>query len=241
MQILVLTQNILTESHFQEKLQGLNHEVFCSKNMLDLLKKQSAECFGGHLYHMIILSETLSNREIISILPCLRKLNAIILRKIADEPNSKEKESLEGLDIDGWVTSNISKDSLREVLSEKEKLVEKEETNIVSFPHVQSPTLVGTYEQLLSFFSNTEKRVMNLLVESEARVVSREEFCKRLWEDKPTNSHLSQLSLTVRNIRLKLINHGLPEDILKTEWGRGYRLSHEFFDFYPLKMERIKG
>ncbi|MFQ7236319.1 MAG: helix-turn-helix domain-containing protein, partial [Enterococcus hulanensis] len=78
----------------QENLQNFNYEVFVSKTMLDMLL-YSDDPWDSSFYQLIILSESLSNRELKRIVPKLKERNAVIFRKYVCEPINKEKGVLE--------------------------------------------------------------------------------------------------------------------------------------------------
>ncbi len=243
MQVLVLTHNILFEETLQKKLQSINHEVFCSTTMLELFRKQEINTLACYFYEIIILSDNLTNQEVSQMLPNLKKTKSIILRKLVNEPSTEEKSLMKTMGIHNWLTSNISEDVLRELISEEAIHLEQQRRNIVSFPVVnlkESQSIMENYKKMLESFSKKEKIVFQKLYLADCCVVSREDFCKYVWEDEPSNSHMSQLSLLIKNIRKKIATRGLPENVIVTEWGQGYRLTQHFFDFFPLQeIERV--
>lgn len=234
MQVLVLTHNILSEQTFQEKLQQLNHEVFCSKIMLDTLKEKPESILKCLFYQVIILSENLSNREVADILAKLGQTNRIILRKVVDKQTKEEIQTMEEWGISDWIQTTVPIDQLREVLSEKLSEQKLQNQKIISFPFNESDQEFHSYKQFISSLSKKEKKVFEKLIASKTQLVSREEFCEYLWQDVPSNSHLSQLSLIVKKIRRKFIEFGLSEDMLITVWGQGYRLTSNFFEECPI-------
>lgn len=236
MQVLVLTHNILSEQAFQEKLQQLNHEVFCSKIMLDTLTEKPKSILRCLFYQVIILSENLSNREVKEILAQLSQTNCIILRKVVDKQSKEEMELMKEWGIHDWIQTSISIDQLREVLSERVSEQKIQNHKIISFPFNESEQPPFSYKQFISSMSKTEKKVFNKLFEANSQLVSREEFCEYVWKDEPTNSHLSQLSLIIKKIRSKIVEMGLTEDMLITVWGQGYRLTSHFFEECPTPM-----
>ncbi|GCF94663.1 hypothetical protein NRIC_25540 [Enterococcus florum] len=48
--------------------------------------------------------------------------------------------------------------------------------------------------------------------------------------DEPNNSHLSQTSVLIKRIKMKLENAGFDPEMLQTIWGSGYRLSKGVFE-----------
>ncbi|MBO1306899.1 winged helix-turn-helix domain-containing protein [Enterococcus sp. 669A] len=232
MQVLVLTHNILSEEPLQRKLQSLNHEVLCSSKMLELLQQAIDSNFACYFYQVVILSENLTNKEVLDLLPRLEKANSVVMRKVNSIPDLAEKEMLENHGIVGWVTPDISTDVLRELLAENVRPF-REHHKVIAFPINTEDTSQGTYAQLYRTFSKTEKKVFEKLYSAEGRIVSREEFCQYLWKDETTNSHLSQLSVLIKNVRRKISNWGLPEEMVVTIWGQGYRFAPGFYEYCP--------
>lgn len=88
--ILLLTHNILNEQSIQQNLQKFNYEVFVSKTMFDMLLHEE-DPWNISFYQLIILSESLSNKELEVIVPKLKERRAVIFRKYVCEPLNKEK------------------------------------------------------------------------------------------------------------------------------------------------------
>ena len=119
----------------QENLQNFNYEVFVSKTMLDMILRMD-DPWDSSFYHVIILSESLSNRELKLLVPKLKKKNAVIFRKYLCEPINKEKGVLEELGIDQWIPREIGTDVLRDLISECtvpviEEVKEKQHTETI--------------------------------------------------------------------------------------------------------------
>lgn len=89
--ILILTKNLVVERRLQENLQYLNYEVFCSVKIFNRLKKIEAAKTAIHSFQLLILSDTISDSEVIQLLPKLILTNQIIFRKITCEPSNSQK------------------------------------------------------------------------------------------------------------------------------------------------------
>ena len=229
--ILILTKNLVIEQLLQEQLQYLNYEVFCSVELFDRLRVGDSQEgtpneFLEHLlanYQAIILSETLSDSEIQALLPILQSKERILMRKLGGKPTTKEEEQMKKMGINDWIITDHSIDYLREQLSEKLAAYQKEEMNIVFLYPNQKET--GDVSKLKGSLSNREKSALSCLLEAKGEVVSREELCARLWNDEPNNSHLSQASVLIKRIKMKLEIAGYDPEMLKTVWGSGYLLA----------------
>lgn len=228
--ILILTKNLVLEQELQQRLQYLNYEVFCTVELFERLlvqdyqeavQKEWLEQFLT-LYKTVIISETISDNEIQMILPVLQTKDHILLRKLNSAPSIKEEEQMKKLGINDWIITEHSIDHLREQLSDKLAVYQKEEANIVFF-YPRKNTL-GDLEKLKNSLSNRELVVLDCLLQAKGEVVSREELCISLWNEAPNNSHLSQSSVLIKKIKMKLELAGYDPETLKTIWGRGYLL-----------------
>lgn len=229
--ILILTKNLLVEQNLQKQLQYLSYEVFCSVELFERLmarehyQETQSDIFKQLLinYQAIILSETLSDNEIQYLMPILTSKKSILLRKLCDKPSLKEEEKIKNIGINDWIITDHSIDYLREQLSEKLADYQKEEMNIVFLYPNQKET--GDVSKLKASLSNREKSALSCLLEAKGEVVSREELCSCLWNEEPNNSHLSQASVLIKRIKMKLELAGYDPEMLKTVWGSGYLLA----------------
>lgn len=206
----------------QENLQNFNYEVFVSKTMLDILL-YSDDPWDSSFYQLIILSESLSNRELKRIVPKLKERNAVIFRKYVCEVINKEKGVLEELGIDQWIPREIGTDALRELISEYT-------TSMNEAVKVKKAT--ETLAELTMEFTKNQKKCFSKLYDAEGAIVSREELCMSIWNDEPTRSNLAQLSVLTKSLRQKLMRKGFSSDIIETVWGKGYHLNKEFYKVY---------
>ena len=69
----------------QESLQKFNYEVFVSKTMLDDILRMSVQ--GSiRFFQLVILSESLSNKEVEMIVPQLKEKRVFVFREYLNEP-----------------------------------------------------------------------------------------------------------------------------------------------------------
>lgn len=226
--ILILTKNLMLEQELQLRLQHLNYEVFCSVKLYDYLRINNYEQNDNLVqfmsnYQSVIISETISDSEIKLILPILKKNDWVIFRKFSSNPSEKKVEQLKNSRIDGWLGPDYSIDLLREQLSDKLSDDQHTEMNIVTLFSNQTDT--RNIAQLKRSLSTKEKMMLDCLIEAKGETVSREMLCSNLWNDSPTNSHLSQASVLIKKIKMKLEMAGYDPEILQTVWGRGYYLT----------------
>lgn len=226
MQILILTKNVLAEYDLQNRLQILNHEVYCSVQLLMLLKE------GTRInnFDIVILSNTLSDQEAMETLESLKKMNYPILRKFDTEQSLEVEEFWMNHKVDGLITSH-SLEVIREVISKKylanraftqmNQLLPQKETN-----HQKVKRTISELN-----LSSLEYKLLKYLYFTEGKIISRTEICEHLWEGRATHSKLSSLSVLVKNIRKKLQIRNIPETIIQTMWGKGYQVTSEFYEF----------
>lgn len=222
MNILVLTRNVLAETGFQNKLQSLNYEVYCSKNVLDQLTNTKnpkyLRCFA-----IVILSETLLNEEVKDMVSILKGSNKVLLRKTSDLNNQKEQSELVDCDLDGWIENDCSKTLLREELAAYHPLL-----NSYSENDYERSTQFKSQSETLFFVSeltSKERKVFEKLYSSRGKCVYREELFAEVWSQKPSKSKEVQLSAIIRKIRKKITENNSVDFEIITEFGQGYKLA----------------
>ena len=205
----------------QESLQKFNYEVFVSKTMLDDILRMSVQ--GSiRFFQLVILSESLSNKEVEMIVPQLKEKRVFVFREYLNEPIDNEKNSIKDLAIDKWIPKDIGMDLLRELISDCAGIARKESEK----KHADN----YDYDRIFLDFTKNQQKFFQKLYDAHASIVSREELCKYIWNKEPSNSNLAQLSVLSKDLGRKLINEGFSEDVLETVWGKGYYLKNEFYD-----------
>ncbi|MGM0266269.1 hypothetical protein IGI38_003027 [Enterococcus sp. AZ128] len=174
-------------------------------------------------YQVIILSESLSNKEVKLIMPKLKEKNALIFRKCGCDPSKKEKDLLDALKIDQWISKEIGIDNLRELISESTSPI---------LENVKETQLTRNLDDFLIDLTKNQKKCFLKLYEAHSSIVSREELCHYIWNVEPNRSNLAQLSVLAKSIRQKLIRKGFPSDVIETVWGKGYHLNKESYNSY---------
>lgn len=222
--ILILTKNVLVDQQLQDSLQLLGYEVFCTSKLLKKIMLSQNDSHILNQYPIIILSGTLSNQEIQDLLSLMKKESHVFLRKLMQAPSVEEKKQLFRLELDSWFDDKISLDSLRELLAAHSKQQNEEQRRKQPQQTFEHPgDRLKLFEEQLS---KKEQRLFHYLIEAETDVVSRTYLCQKLWGDLPNNSHLSQLSLMIQKLKIKLKANGVNEIQIETLWGRGYQVNH---------------
>lgn len=219
------------EQKIQEQLQQLNYEVFCSVQMANQIRTASQTARIVQEFQMIIFSETISNEEILRLLPLVHKESKLIIRKLANEPAKQEKEEFQQMGIDAWICKDQDLDYLREHLAVNLVECQKRDTKNIVFLY-QTEDSPKTLNEFKNRLTKKERMTFERLLENEGELVSRDYLCRELWQETPNNSRLTQLSVLVKRIKNKLSEEGFKEDLIETVWGCGYCLSPKLLEFY---------
>lgn len=231
-EIIILTRNISAEIAFQEKLQLLGYEVFCSNFVLEtLLEKRNISYLN--IFKIVIFSESVSDEEVIQLLKVMP--NYIKSFRVDESsPTTERQEALKNHGLHNWLTKTISTNELRENLA-----------NIIfcNFPLKSDETdFEATPEkihQLIMSLSGREKQVFKQLVAAEGQTVSRNDLSNRLWNGKINSSTLTQLSQFIKQIRDKMVRLKLDKNYLQTEWRSGYTLSNQIIQNMDAETQTI--
>ncbi|MGG5318272.1 helix-turn-helix domain-containing protein [Enterococcus sp. AZ072] len=234
--VLILTKNPLAEEPLIHKLQRMNNEIFCSTDLFNRLKKGTISPFLSY-FQWIILSESLCNSEVEQILQLLSNHPLLILRMVEIIPGEEEQSYWQEKGLVDWVSKDTSYEILREKMNEIQQQVNQDtctDTQILTFPAQGKDTASNNLKLLIKSLSKTEKRVFECLIQSysASKVLSRQELCNYLWQDGSTSSNMSQLSCLINKLKHKFELHGITGETITTLWGRGYKLSSAFYDYW---------
>ena len=234
--VLILTKNILTEETIISKLQRMNCEVLCSADMLQRLQQGAVSPFISY-FQWVILSESLCHSEVEQLLTLLKHYPLMVLRIVENEPSEEDQAYWHEQGIADWLTKDTSYESLREKMNDLNRQLEQElisGSQILSFPHPVERPEQNELKLLLKSLSKTERKVFECLIDTYPKngVLSRKELCDHLWRDGDTPSNMSQLSCLINKLKRKFELHGITGETITTLWGRGYRLSEEFYEYW---------
>jgi DNA-binding response OmpR family regulator len=84
-----------------------------------------------------------------------------------------------------------------------------------------------------------QKEIVNYLIQSGNRTVSREEISRQIWNKEANKSVLASLSKIVSKVNEKL-EYECGHVAIQTVWGQGYRLSKEFYDYFEEELSERK-
>lgn len=247
--VLVLTKNILSEQEIQKKLQLLNYEVLCSANIFENCNRQVEPVDFFNFFQYVILSETICESEILNIVSLLKNHSIRIIRKVEAKVTLKDHEYLEKDLLHAIVSNEDSLDEIRECLDIlKTSVIEKDHSQehrkyiqlsdkvslIRTTIPQQETTLPDTenyqFLDVLHHLSQTETRILFILIQAGNKVVTRESLCRQVWNEEVNNSHLASLSSTITRIKNKFEKTNLKNKAIHTLWGKGYSLNPELLD-----------
>ena len=249
MRILILTKSIICEKQLQEQLQRLDHEVFVSSSLL-ISSQQFLLTRLIDYFQVIIFGETVMDKVVTEILSMIDQKDHLLIRKAETVLDKVDREVWKHKGIQGWVYCDSGIEAVREQLSTLEKEFvptetensftrEKGSLTMMQIKKTEGPK--GLHLQVNSCaFGNTEKRLVDALINKKGQLCSREELCEILWNSKPTNSKLSQLSSLIKRIKGRFIKLGIHEEIIHTTWGKGYMLTNKFNDYFTDIDEEIE-
>lgn len=222
--ILLLTKNVLSEQELLQQLQRLNFEVFSSSSTLQSLIVSEDSAGLADYFSVVILSETISCREVQEILPRIVKEGRLIFRK-ANRSFVEEEKAMLGQDqITDWMFSDASAEELRELISSPFYNMALDNSSFQEFTQGQFSKINSKQmENVLASFSASEFKVFQKLKQERGQTVGREELCELLWGE-ITQSRMVQLSSLIKNMRVKFEANDIEGEIIQTVWRKGYIL-----------------
>ena len=247
-QVLILTKNILAEQEIQQKLQALNYEVYCSAKVLESCVRgsDSSELFNH--FQFIILSEMICESEVMEIIQLIGDHSIRIIRKVEEKVTEMDHQYLEEEVLHAIISNEDSVDELRECLYalkknqeskghtyETKKYVQLSDKVSLIKPNVSqnntaSPEDNYQFLEVLHHLSQTETKILFILVQAGNKVVTREAICHLIWNEDVNKSHLASLSSTITRIKTKFEQTNLTHKAIQTLWGKGYRINPELLD-----------
>lgn len=234
--VLILTKNALAEEKLISKIQRMNCEILCSADLFYRLHQGKPSPFLSY-FHWIILSESLCNSEVEQILNLLENHPLLVLRVVETFPIEEEQSYWRKLGLTDWISPEASYETLREKMNELQKQLKLESSEgrqVLFFPSGESDHSSSSLKMLITSLSKTEKRLFERLIQEQQKngALSRQELCEYLWNEGSTPSNLSQLSCLINKLKHKFELNGYKGESILTMWGRGYKLSNEFYEFW---------
>lgn len=237
--ILVLTRNILNEQSLQENIQRLSHEVYCTFCDFDQLNNKVFLMNVINFFPMVIISETISDHQMVEILKVLNTKDTKVFRKVECLPDKQDREQYAALEIDDWIEVSDTFEVLREKLERTTPSSAAQSELITGSSNINASNqfLLAEGEQFLRALrklSSNERKVFYYLVSVDNKTISRKAICEHIWADELTNSQLSSLSNIVKKIRGKFQDVGIHDEIIKNHWKKGYAFTDKFWQLIQL-------
>ncbi|MBO1308056.1 response regulator transcription factor [Enterococcus sp. 669A] len=230
--VLLLTKNVLAEERLIKKLHHLNYEVLCSSDWIEHLA-QGKSPLRLNYFQAVILSDTLSDSDLVRFLPNLSSPSLAIIR-VSTPEYTEDRDKLSEW-VHEWIAKEDSLEQIREALYRTVKETKPQPLNVTfsaDFSKIgnndssESNLVSGLRIKL----SKKEKKVLDHLVAAGAKevILDRKELCEYIWGI-DSDSNMSQLSCLINKIKKKFERAGVPGETITTLWGRGYKLNDEFY------------
>ncbi|MDO7798981.1 helix-turn-helix domain-containing protein [Enterococcus avium] len=231
-QILLLTKNTLIEQQFEQKLLRLGHEVLLSSLLIEGLLLDNIPSDFIKMFELVILSESIDNSETEDLLKKLTPFPLRVLRKSNEQIEEEIFQEWKELGIDDWIVINPDTELLREKVSCKRTI---KAGKVVLLPTIKEKIPLSNIS-----LSAAESKLFMILYEQQNNILSREELCYEMWEREQSNSTMSQLSVMVKRLKDKLSKQNVEGPIIKTCWGKGYKLDESVYDQVYLDSLQVK-
>ncbi|MHC5372908.1 helix-turn-helix domain-containing protein [Enterococcus sp. LJL120] len=213
----ILTKDVLSESDFQNKLQLLGYEVFCSKVMFESILKRRGQKYLD-IFTIIIISQTIFLEEEIQPIIAATKAADAVLLQVTEENTAKNTAGHEEFGVLKRIRKTISLIELKDIMAEAETTLAE---------RISKQNIEIRQEKFLDSLSKNERKVFIILFNAQGSFIDREQLSQLIWPGEVTNSRLVQLSQLIAKIRKKLVGAGFSKDSLSTNWTKGYAISNK--------------
>ncbi|WP_427813223.1 helix-turn-helix domain-containing protein [Enterococcus sp. 22-H-5-01] len=220
MRLLLLTKVPLYEESFELQLKQLGNEVYCSSNVIEMIKKEVITPQFINQFEGIIFSETLYDNETNELVQQLPQGDFKLFRRAIETTFGEEANNI----FDACIPIGASLERLRELLVVAE-------IAHLSFQEADRTQQISVKQKLSNMnLKLKQKEIVYYLIKSGDRTVPREEISRQIWEKAPTKSVLASLSKVVSKVNEKLQGE-FGDEAIQTVWGQGYRLNKKIFDY----------
>ncbi|EOH77510.1 winged helix-turn-helix domain-containing protein [Enterococcus malodoratus] len=219
--ILLLTKCPYAGLQSEKIIRKLGYEVFCSASLLDMLKNRELSIDFLQKFQIILLSNTIPNKEVIELLERIKGHNSIVIQMVENHPVEEELSKKVKQGIHYHLSEQATLEMIREALSLEGEI----HVDGVNRSHSSFSGETNLLSQLT--LTGQERKVLHELMESSGQVLSRKELCQRIWQTEPTSSNQSQLSLLIKKIKKKMDDANLDSSCVRTLWGKGYLLDSD--------------
>lgn len=235
----------MAEQEIQQKLQLLNYEVYCSTTAFEYCNQHQKGIDFFRFFQYVILSESVCESEVTVLVPLLKEYPINIIRKVEEKVTEVDQNYLKAEHLNAIISTEDSMDELRECLYSLKKKIERrgesyKNENVIQLSgkvslirpnYLQDLRIPNetNYQilEILHRLSQTESKILAILVHAGNKVVTREKICREVWNEDVSKSHLASLSSTITRIKNKFEQTNLNAAAIQTLWGKGYRINQE--------------
>ncbi|MGX2946419.1 winged helix-turn-helix domain-containing protein [Enterococcus alishanensis] len=221
MRVLIVTNNIENEMTLHEQLCRLNHEIYITRDLyVNWLQSGKFPRWTSN-FPIIIISETISQKEALEILEYIISWETICLLKTDEVLTIEEEGILCDGGFDACISTQGSFSELRETIF---NCSTKEKKGI----DIQKKQLTVTFKNFQEQLAPKDQQIISVLLKATDRPITRKELSNILWH-KCTNATLSQLSLRIGKINKRIFNEYGVKSAIQTLWGKGYYFKELFY------------
>ena len=178
MQLLILTKALSYEEAFESQLKQLGNEVYCSHNLIAMLKEETFNKQFLSQFDGIIFSESLYDKEVEELVQQLQYERFKLFRRVIEVSCDDRTESI----FDGLIPVDSNLERLREILliAEISRLAYQKEDRAQQLQVKQKLSDLN--------LKLKQKEIVNYLIQSGNRTVSREEISRQIWNKEANKS-----------------------------------------------------
>ena len=215
MKIMVITKNILSETAFQNRLQHLDHQVFCTTCLIGEIKE-------SHLFYRkfdaIILSETIPRKEQYLYLKELARVKTPLFLRSEDIPTSEELSISYQYGILNWLRLDATLDTLREnlLLAELNKPIQREDEKL----DVEGIKLTAAERALLAVLYSTPKEHLPM-----------ERLCRLIYDTEETANNRKKMTKQLTKLNKKIQVGGFKKQGIQNTRYKGYKLHPQLLPY----------
>lgn len=202
-------------------MKQLGNEVYCSNELIEMIKTSTFSSQFLTQFEGIIFSETLFEEENEELIQKLPKGRFKLFRRVIDIDCDEKVKAR----YDAFIPVDANLENVRDLLQivELSRLAHQKEEQ------AQQLNVKQKLSELT--LKLKQKEIVYYLIQAGDRIVSREELSHQIWGKEPNASVLASLSKIVSKVNEKL-EHEFGHEAIQTLWGKGYRLNKDFFEHF---------
>jgi len=226
MKIIYVTNSTQQDDTFKKYIERLGLDIFVLTKDQDELRDEKTTETLSQIFSVILFDETIPDIFFNKVLQIIQPHFQTIIRITANPNLEKNRHKLKERGVHFYFDSNTEIDEFREAIflsDEKDTSRKKIRSN--------STLSEEFYNTKIFNFTNKEKYIYKYLLENHYHVVKREKMCIELFDD-VSLSQLAALSSCINSIRKKMVSQGFESTVIKTIWGKGYKIDSNSYKTY---------